>query len=147
MCTRIKPCKTSLQGSYLQSLLCQVVLVYSGDFQLATWTRLDVLGYLYHAVWIEIESYHSVVALWLGWLLFDAEAVALFVEFSYAISLRIVYIVAEYTRLSLFGSLYTLMEQSGEACAVEDVVSQYQAHVVVADKLFSDDESLSQSVW
>ena len=79
-------------------------------------------------------------------LFLDAEAVAVLVKFCHAVSLWIVHIVSEDARLSFFGSLHTLFQQGRETCAIEDVVAQYQAHIVIADKLLADDESLCQSV-
>ena len=123
------------------------MLVYGGNFQLASSAWLDMLSYLYHAVRVEVETYHCVVTLRLCWLLFDAQAVAVLVEFCHAITLRVVYVVTEYAGVAFLCSFHALLEQTGEACSVEDVVAQYKAYIVIANELFSDNECLCQSVW
>ena len=79
-------------------------------------------------------------------LLFDAQAVAVFVKLSHAIPLRVVDIVAKDASHSLFRSLHAFLQESGKACSVEDIVAQYQAYVVIADEFLADDESLGKSI-
>ena len=143
----VEPGEAALQGLYLQVLLGEVLLVDGGDFQFTAGTGLDVLGYLYHAVRIEVEADDGIVALGLCRLLFDAEAVAFGVELSNTVAFGVVDKIAEDGSLAvLLGGTYTLAQQLAEACSVEDVVAQDQTGTVVADELFTDDESLSQSV-
>ena len=147
MGTRIEPCEATLERLYLEFLLGQVFLVDGGDFQFPAGRRFDMFCNLDHAVGIEIEAHHGVVGLGFGRFLLDAQAVALAVELRHAIALRVVDIVAEDRRQSvLLGILHTLLQQTGESGAVEDVVAQDQAGAVVADKLFADDKGLCQSV-
>ena len=72
MGTGIEPGKSSCHGLYLQLLILQELLVHCCDFQLATSRWLDMLRYFHHLVRIEIQAYHSIVALRMLWLLFNA---------------------------------------------------------------------------
>ena len=81
-------------------------------------------------------------------LLLDAETVAIGVELSHAVALGVVHVVAEDGRLAVaLHVLHALAQQLCEAGSVENVVAQYEASAVVADKLFADDERLSQTAW
>ena len=143
----VKPCKSTLQGQHLQLLLLEVHLVDGGDFQLATGAGLDVLGYLHHAVGIEVEAHDGVVGLRMGGLLLDAQAVALLVELGHSVALGVVHPVAEDGGVVvLLGVDDGLLQHAGESAAVEDVVAQYQTDAVVADELLADDEGLCQTV-
>ena len=42
--------------------------------------------------------------------------------------------------------LHGILQQLGEAVAMEDVIAQDEACAVVADELFTDNEGLSQTV-
>ena len=57
----VEPSKAALQGLNQQFFLGQIFLIDGGYLQLATGRWLDVLGNLYHAVGIEIETHHSIV--------------------------------------------------------------------------------------
>lgn len=69
----IKPGESSCHGLYLQLLILQELQVHRCDFQLTTSRRLDMLGYFYHLVRIEVQAYHSIVTLWMLRLLLDAQ--------------------------------------------------------------------------
>ena len=79
--------------------------------------------------------------------LLDAQTVAFLVEFCHAVALRVVHIVAEDGgTVVLFGIDDSLLQHACKATTVEDVVTKHQTGTVVADKLFTDNEGLSQSV-
>ena len=81
-------------------------------------------------------------------LLFNREAVALLVELSHAIALRVVYPIAEDGCLLLFFCCaYSLLQHLGEAYALEDVIAKNQTDAIVADEVFAYGESLSKSIW
>ena len=147
MRTSVEPCETALQGLYEQFFLFQVFLVDRRDLQFSAGTGLDVLRNLYDTVGIEIESYHSVVGLWVLRLFLDAQTVAVLVEFCHTVALWVVHIVSEDgSPIVLFCMDDSLLQHTCEAATVEDVVAKYQTGTVVADELFTDDEGLSQSV-
>ena len=124
MCTGVEPCKSALQCLHFQLATFQVFLVDGGYLKFATCAWLDVLGYLYHAVRVEVESHHGVVALRMFWLLLDAEAVALCVKLCHTVAFRVVHIVAEYCRLAVaLDVLHAFAQQFGEARTVEYVVA------------------------
>ena len=91
----IEPSKSSCHGLYLQLLILQELLVYGGDFQLTTSGWHDMLSYIYHLVWIEIQAYHCIVALRIFRLLFNAQAIALLIKLSNSISFWITYTIAK----------------------------------------------------
>ena len=137
----VEPCETALQGLHLQFAALQILLVHGCYLQFAACARLDVLRNLHHAVRVEVEAHHRIVALRVFGLLLDAEAVALGVELSHAVAFGVVHVVAEDGRLAVaLHVLHALAQQLCEAGSVEYVVAQYEACAVVADKLFADDE-------
>jgi len=80
-------------------------------------------------------------------LLFDAQAVALRVEFGYAIALRVVHVIAEYGGLVfVLGGMNALRQQLGEPGTIEDIVAENETGTVIADKFLADDECLCQTV-
>ena len=74
-----------------------------------------MLGNLYHAVWVEIETYHSIVGFGVFRLLFNTETVAVLVELSHAVALGIIYIITEHCSKTMFLCiLNTLTQQTCE---------------------------------
>ena len=81
------------------------------------------------------------------WFFFDAQAVAICINFGNTISFWVVYIISENGSLSMFCSIFnTLFQQFGKTCSMKDVVTENQTNAVVANKLFSDNESLCKTV-
>ena len=143
----VEPGETAAEGLHLQLAVLQKLLVDGGDLQLAASTGLDGLGHLHHLVGVEVEAHHRVVALGLLRLLLDAETVAVPVELGHAVALGIGHPVTEDGGLLvLLGILHRILQQRGEAVAVEDVVAQDEAGAIVADELLPDDEGLRQTV-
>ena len=56
-----------------------------------------MLSHFHHLVRIEIQAYHSIVALWMLRLLFDTQAIALLIKLCHAITFRITYTIAKYS--------------------------------------------------
>ena len=54
-----------------------------------------MLSYFHHLIRIEVQAYHSIVALWMLRLLFNAQAIALLIKLSNSISLRITYTITK----------------------------------------------------
>ena len=80
-------------------------------------------------------------------LLLDAQHLAVCVELHDAEALGVRHIVAEDGAAALvLGVGDSILQNLGEAVAVEDVVAQDHCAAVVADELFTEDESLSQAV-
>ena len=67
------------------------------------------------------------------------------VEFNHAKAFRVFYLIGEYGGAVGLGG--GLLQGLGEGLAIEDVVAQYEADVVAADKFFADDEGLGKAVW
>ncbi len=78
--------------------------------------------------------------------LFNRQAPALLVELGHAVPLRIRHPVAEHRGLAFSGVSHGFPEQFHEAVAVEDVVSEHKADIVVSDELLSDYEGLRETV-
>ena len=80
-------------------------------------------------------------------LLFDTQAVAALVKLRHAVTLGVTHAVAEHGRLAvLFGIHDSLLQHIVKSRTVEDVVAQYKTGTVVSYELFTDNESLCQSV-
>jgi len=80
-------------------------------------------------------------------LLFDRKAIPRFIEFCNSITLRVVHPVTEHRGVAiLLGRADRLPKHAREACAVEDVVAQDEAHRVFADEFLADKERLGQAV-
>ena len=142
----VEPGKATAKCLDLELAVSQEGLVDGGDLQLTAGTGLDVLGDIYHLVRVEVQAHDGVVALGLGRLLFDGEAVALLVELGHAVAFGVGDPVAEDGGLPLGSIRDGLLEHRDEAAAVEDVVAQHEAGAVVADEFFSDNEGLRQPV-
>ena len=76
----IKPSESAAKGLHLQLAIAQKPLVDGGNLILASCGGLDVLGYVYHLVWVKIESHNGIVGLGVLWLLLDGEAVAVLIK-------------------------------------------------------------------
>ena len=75
------------------------------------------------------------------------EAVSPAVELRHAVPLGIVDPVSEYGCLFFrFGGAYCPCQQLGESGPLEDVVPEYEAYGIVADKFLADQERLREPV-
>ncbi len=166
----VEPGEAAAEGLDPEFAVGQEPLVDARDLQFAAGGGLDALSYLHDLVGVEVDARDGVVALRLGRLLLDAEAVAVFVKLGHAVALRVADPVAEdgglggvILRLAegsgFFASLrmtrnvpvtggvcHRFAKQVGEAHTVEDVVAEDQAGAVVADEVLSDEEGLRQAV-
>ena len=52
--TSVEPGKSALEGKHLQLMAVEIFLVDGGNLELAASTGLDIFGYLYHAVGLEV---------------------------------------------------------------------------------------------
>ena len=96
---------------------------------------------------VEVETGDAVVALGVLGLLFDADDMAVLVEFHDSEALRIVDVVAEYGRsLAGFRVLDSCFQSLFQSVACKNVVTQDHSDAVVSDELFADDKGLGQSV-
>ena len=121
-------------------------MVYARDFELSPRRGLYLFGNFYHPVGIKVKAYHGIIRFGVFGFLLDGYSVAALVEFHYAVSLRVRYVVAEYgSFLLVFGGADRLAEHGGETLPVKEVVAQDQAYAVVADKFASDQKSLCQT--
>ena len=143
----IEPGKSSSHGLHLQLLILQKLLVHRCDFQLTTSRWLNMLGYFHDLVRIEIQAYHSIVTLRMFRLLFDAQAIALLIEFSHTISFRVTYTITKDGSFAiLLGIYYSLMQHLTKTSTMEDVVTQYKTSRIITNELLTDDECLCQAI-
>ena len=143
----VEPGEAAAEGLDLEFAVGEEPLVDGRDLQFAAGGGLDALGDLHDLVGVEVEARDGVVALWLGRLLFDAEAVAIFVKLGHTVALRVADPVAEDGGLAFFfGGAHRLQQEIGEAHAVENVVAKDQAGAVVSDELLPDEEGLREAV-
>ena len=91
----IEPGEAAAEGLDLEFAVGQEGLVDARDLQFAAGGGLDALGDVNHLVGVEVEADDGVVALGVGGFLFDAEAVAVFVEFGDAVAFGVGDPVAE----------------------------------------------------
>ena len=143
----VKPGETPGEGLDFQFAVFQEFLVYCCNLQFASCGGLYAVGHLDYLVGIEVEAYHCIVAFGVLGLLLDGEAVSFPVEFGYSISLRVIDPVSKYSGfVLLLRCPYCFAEDFGEACSVEDVVSEDKAGGVIADEVLADYEGLGESV-
>ena len=96
---------------------------------------------------VEVETGDAIVALGVLGLFFNADHMAVLVEFHDSEPLRIIDIVAEYSRSPAgFRVLNGCFQSLFQAVTCENIVSQDHSNTVISDKLFADDEGLSKSV-
>ena len=93
---------------------------------------------------VEVESGNGVVGLGLLWLLFEAEYLAASVELDDAVALGVMHVVGEDGGAG--AALVGTAEDLVEVVAVEDVVTQHEGRVVVADETGTDDEGLGKTI-
>ena len=91
----VEPGEAAAKGLDLEFAVGEKGLVDAGDLQFAAGGGLDVLGDVHHLVGVEVEADDGVVALGLFRFLFDAQAVAVLVEFSDAVAFGVGDPVAE----------------------------------------------------
>ena len=127
--------------------MVEVRLVYHSDLQFAPIRGLHALCDLDYGIRVEIEPYDDIVRFRFPWFLLDAKDLTGLIESRYAITLRIVYLISEYHRLSLvlyFGpGFHQLLLQ---ARTIKDIVAQYQANVIARNEPFPDYEGLCKAI-
>ena len=143
----IEPCETSREGLDLQFTVLQEFLIDSGDLEFASCGGFDTVGYFHYLVGIEVEADYGIVAFRMFWLFLDGKAVAVPVEFGYAVAFRVIDPVAENCGfIFFFSSLNCVFEYFGESCSMEDIVTEDEAGGVIAYKVLADDEGLCEPV-
>jgi len=126
----------------MRQFLTAYPLVDGSDLILSTCGWFDLMCHIYHLVWIEIETYNSIVVLRLSWFLLNREAVALLIKLSYTIVLRIVHPIAKDRSLLLFvSSTNSFLEHLGEVCYLEDVVTKYETCRIITNEVLADSEA------
>ena len=124
--------------------LLEVEAVEVGDLEFAAGRGLEVAGQIDDLVVVEVEAGDGVVGLGLLRLFFEAKHFAAGVELGNAVALGVMNMVGEdrCAGAALVGAAEDLVE----VVAVEDVVTQHQGRVVVADEVGADDEGLGEAV-
>ena len=120
-------------------------MVDGRNLELAARGWLDARRNLNHLRIIEIQPGDRPFALGVRRLLGDGKHPMMAVELYHAKPLGIDHLVGKYRRTLRDGCV--LLQQGNETLAVEDVVSEHQAHRTVPDELFTDEECLSQPLW
>ena len=98
MCTGIEPGKALSQKNDIQIAIFQIDAVQIGNLKLASADGFNCFGILYYPVVIEIQTRYTVIGLRFLRLLLDGDRLALIVKFYDTEALRIIDIVAEYSR-------------------------------------------------
>ena len=143
----VEPCKTARQDLHLEFAVVEEFLIDSGDLEFASGGGLDSCGYVNYLVGVEVEAYYGIVGLGVLGFFLDGEAVALLVEFCYAVAFGVIDPVAEHGGFAiLFGGFDAAAEDLRETGAMEDVVAEHEAGGVVADEVAADDEGLGEAV-
>ena len=122
-------------------------MVHSGNLQLPTGRRLYVLGHLHNPVRVKIEPHNGIIALWMGRLLLNAQAVPLRIKLRHTVTLRITHPIPEHSGLGiLLCRPNSLAEHRNKIISMENVVPKHQAGTLLPDKFFPYYEGLRQSV-
>ena len=121
----------------------EIFIIHAGDLDLASCGGFYIFRNLYHIIVIEIKARHRIVGLRMLRFLLDGKGLAVLVKFYHAVLSRVSHIVAEDGR-AVFSDCHSL-KHLGKALSVENVVTQDQRHVIVADEFLTDDESVCQS--
>lgn len=140
----IQPGKAPAQHLDIELALIQVGHVHIGDFQLAPGGGLDIAGNLDHLVVVEVEAGDRIGGFGLGGFFFNAQGAALFIEFHHAEALGVGDVVAKHGGAFLTGD--GGLEFVAEVLAVEDIVAEDEADIVIADKVGADGKGLGQAV-
>ena len=144
---RIQPRIPAAQRTHVQRARIEIHAVEVRDLQFATRTRLDLLGEIDHTFVVEVQACHRIMRFRLGRLLFDRDGLLVLVKLNYAVTFRIVHIIAEYTcALAGLRLAYRTAQRGAQTIAVEDVVSQYQRARFAVDELFTQKECLRQTI-
>ena len=128
----------------IELALFEVEAVEVGDLEFATGRRLEVAGAVDDRVVVEVEAGDGVVGFGLLRLFFEAQDLAVGVELGNAITLGVMHVVGEDGRAC--ATLVGVAENIVEVVAIEDVVTQHEGRVVVADEVGADDEGLGKAV-
>ena len=141
----VEPRISFVQDTYIEAFLIEIKLIDGCYLKLTPCRGLYAHRFLHNIVWVEVETYYSIVGAWLRRLLNNREAFAAGIEFHYSVSLRIIYPVAEHGGLFLGRcSFECLAENVGKSGSVKDVVAEHKADIIITDEFPADDECLSQ---
>ena len=144
MIAGIEPGKSPAQRLHEEIAPAEILVVDTGDLELAPRGRLHVSRDLHDVVVVEIKPRHRVVGLRALRLLLDGDRPPVLVEFNDAVLSRIFHVIAEDRRALL--PLRRRPKHPGEALAVEDIVAQHQRDPVVSDEIGAENEGFRQSV-
>src|SRR6266516_6118163 len=143
--TRIQPSEPSTEQLDRQQAAREIGLIDGRNLELTARGWRDTRSDLNHLRIVEVQPGDRPFALGVCGLLRDGKHPMIAVELYHAKPLGIYHLVREYRRTVRDGCV--LLQQCNETLAVEDVVSEHQAHRAVPDELFTDEECLSQPLW
>ncbi len=135
----VEPARPLGECLHAEAPFVQVDLVDCRDLQFTSSARGDALRDLHDRRVVEVHAWHGEVRLRLLGLLLDRDGGAVLVEFDHSVVLGVVDLQGEDRRaVGLEAGLHLLVE----LCTVEEVISEGQRDVVVADEASGDQEAL-----
>ncbi len=139
----VQPGGAAVEHPHLEFALFEVFLVDRGDFVFAPGGGLDAVGEVHHAVVVEVESRHGVVAFGFGRLFLDGQDTLVGSEFHHAVTFGVLDGGREDHSSVGVG---VLAYQFAETGTVENVVAEDEGDLVATNKVFTDDKGLGESV-
>ena len=76
MCASVEPSESTTESLHFEFTIFQELLVDCGNLLFATRRWSDIGSHIHDLIGVEVKTYDGIVALWLGWLLLNAKAVA-----------------------------------------------------------------------
>ena len=104
MSTCIKSCKSTSKSLHLQLAVSQKLPINGRNLVFTSGRRFYVMRDIYYFIRIKVQPHYSIIALWHGWLFFNAQAVAFSIELRHSISLWIAYPISENCSIPLLFS-------------------------------------------
>src|SRR5690554_4451716 len=141
---RVKPGKATSKQFHVQITLLQIGAVNIGDFQFAPIAGFNLPGNIDNAVIVEVQPGHCVIGFGLDRLFFNGDGALVAIEFHHTKTLRVFHLVAEYG--GTLTTLNRLTQLRRKALTIEDIISEHQTHIAVADEFLTNDKGLSETI-
>lgn len=148
MGTCIEPSISSIHNFDLELSSEKKLGIHRCDFELTPITWDDIFCYLNNIICIEVESNYCKMWLWYFWFFLNRDHMMSSIEFNHSISFWIWYLISKDDRFSfLFDDTHTLPEKYRETITIEEIITENKAYIFSADKIFTNDKCLSESIW
>ena len=143
----VEPSEATTEDLDFELAIFEKLLIDCCYFKFATGRWLDALSYLHDLIGIEVETDDGIVAFGFLRLFFYTQAVAVLVELGNAVTFRVRDAIAKDGGFMAFlGILDCVAQESCEAAAVEDVITEDQADAVIAYELLTYNKSLCKTI-